>query len=277
MTKFCIEINKLDQTYGSAYVKSISHNSTVNEYDVISVLDINSPSVLAYFTDFMSTALLRHSTGDNELTLNLSYGSFPQSKLIDNVLSTTMAIMTVISFSLSVGSITSAIAANLVMERNDTIKHQQIVSGASLFAYWLSIYIVDILKFILPALSFIFITYIMDFQVDHGWILLTLMIFAVLPFTYCLTFFFRKDSAARTTISYIQFFIGGFMSLIMFAFQMLQAENKYILIVKWICRLQPGFAFCNGIVQLLMQDVIPSSLEGSIYSLDKVGGDILFL
>lgn len=175
---------KRDQTYGSAYFREIAKNSTTHRYDVITFLDISSQSVLAYFANFMANAVLRDSTGDPELTLNLSYGSFPRSKVIDDWLTTSMAIMTVISFSLAVGSITSANAANIVMERNDTVKHQQLISGASLFSYWASIYFVDIIKFIFPAAAFIGITYVMDFEVQYGWLLLLLLILSVLPFTY---------------------------------------------------------------------------------------------
>jgi ATP-binding cassette subfamily A (ABC1) protein 3 len=178
------ENRKQGETYGSAYFEKINLNESAHEYNVVSVVDITSQSVLAYFTEFMSTALLRHSTGDSELSLNLSYGSFPRSKMVDHVLTTTIAIMTVISFSLAVGSITSAIAANLVMERNDTVKHQQIISGASIFAYWASVYIIDIFKFITPALSFTIVTYVMDFEVEYAWLLLVLVILSVLPFTY---------------------------------------------------------------------------------------------
>lgn len=67
------------------------------------------------------------------------------------------------------------------------------------------------------------------------------------------------------------------MSLIVFAFQMLQSGGVYIKILKWVLRLQPGFAFCNGLVQLIMQDVIPLLPDQHIFSLDLVGGDILFL
>lgn len=237
------ENKRQGETYGSAYFDKIDITETKHDYNVVSVLDITSQSVLAYFTEFISTALLRHSTGDSDLSINLSYGSFPRSKIVDHMLTTTIAIMTVISFSLAVGSITSAIAANIVMERNDTVKHQQIISGASILAYWISIYIVDILKFMIPAISFVVVTYVMNFEVEYAWLLLILVILSVLPFTYCLTFLFDKDTAARTTMNYIQSFVGGFMSLIIFAFHMLQSGGVYIQIIKWVCRLQPGFAF----------------------------------
>jgi ATP-binding cassette, subfamily A (ABC1), member 3 len=268
---------KRDQTYGATYFRDINIGTEKNSYDAWTFIDISSHATLAYFTEFMSNALMRHSTGDSELTLNLSYGPFPRSKVIDGWLTTTMAIMTVVSFSLAVGSITSAIAANIVIERNETVKHQQIISGSSLFAYWVSMYFVDILKFILPASSFIFITYLMDFEVNHGWMLLILLIVAILPFTYWVTFLFTKDSSVRTTISYIQFFSGGFMSLIMFAFTMLNSGGNYIRVIKWVLRFQPGFAFCNGIVQLVMHDSIPILKGENIYSMEHVGGDILFL
>ena len=206
---------KRDQTFGSAYFRSIEKKADKNAYNVVNVLDISSGSVLSYFTAFMWNALIRDSTGDPEVTLNLSYGSFPRSQVVDDWLQTTMAIMTVISFSLAVGNITSAIAANIIMERNESIRHQQIVSGGSLFAYWMSHYFVDILKFITPAVWFIAI-YAIDVDIGNCWLLLILLVISVLPFTYWISFVFSKDSTARTSISYLHFIMGGFMSLIIF-------------------------------------------------------------
>ena len=267
-----------DQTFGSAYFRNITKASDRNFYDVVNILDISSGSVLSYFTAFMWNALIRDSTGDQDITLNLSYGSFPRSQVVDDWLQTTMAIMTVISFSLAVGNITSAIAANIVMEKNDSIKHQQLISGGSLLAYWMSHYIVDILKFITPALWFIAI-YALDVDIGNWWLLLILLVLAVLPFTYCLSFLFSKDSTARTTVSYLQFIMGGFMALIIFGLQFFKSGEIYVKIIKWILRLQPGFAFWNGIVQLILKNMIPLEYAtgGELYSLDKVGGDILFL
>ena len=173
-----------DASYGSAYFRSINKSDDSNAYDVINILDISSDSVLAYFTEFMCNALIRDSTNDPEVTLNLSYGTYPRAKILDEWLKTTMAIMTVISFSLAVGSITSAMAANIVTERNESIKHQQVISGASLFAYWASIFAVDALKFVLPGCAFIIIAVIMNFEVAYGWLLLISMIVSILPFTY---------------------------------------------------------------------------------------------
>lgn len=268
---------KQDVSYGSAYIKSIEKTDSENIYDLITFLDITSSPVLAYFTNFMLTSLIRDSTGDPEITLNLSYGTYPRSKILDEWLNTSMAIMTVISFSLAVGNITSAMAANLVTERKETIKHQQIISGASLKSYWISVFFVDSLKFVLPGSAFVIITYAMDFDVNYGWLLLILMVISILPFTYCLTFLFNSENFSRTVTSYIQFFMGGFMALIMFAFQALERGGVYIQIIKWVLRFQPGFSFCNALVQLTMKERVPLMPGENIYSLKLVGGDMLML
>ena len=55
-------------------------------------------------------------------------------------------------FSIGLSFIPASLITFIVKEREDNVKHQQIVSGVSLFSYWLSNYALDMLKYLVPGI-----------------------------------------------------------------------------------------------------------------------------
>jgi len=56
------------------------------------------------------------------------------------------------TFSLGLSFIPASIIAFVVKEKQVCMKHQQLVSGVSLSAYWLSHFITDFLRNLIPSL-----------------------------------------------------------------------------------------------------------------------------
>lgn len=54
-------------------------------------------------------------------------------------------------FSLAIGFIPASIIVFIVKERESKVKHQQLVSGVSMSAYWLSNFFVDYVKYLIFA------------------------------------------------------------------------------------------------------------------------------
>lgn len=48
--------------------------------------------------------------------------------------------------------IPASMIAFLVKEREENVKHQQLVSGISIFSYWFSNYLMDFTKHMIPAI-----------------------------------------------------------------------------------------------------------------------------
>ena len=55
-------------------------------------------------------------------------------------------------FSIGLSFIPASLITFIVKERNDNVKHQQIVSGVSILSYWLSNYFLDMIKHLVPAI-----------------------------------------------------------------------------------------------------------------------------
>ena len=89
------------------------------------------------------------------------------------------------------------------MEIEFNIKHQQIVSGVSLTAYWLANYAMDLVKYLafgafapLLLMAFDIKIFLDDGNVEFLWILFLTYGFGIITFAYVLSFKYKDASNA---------------------------------------------------------------------------------
>jgi len=102
-----------------------------------------------------------------------------------------------------------------VKEREYNVKHQQLVSGVSILAYWLSNLIVDVLKYIIPGVFCALMVKAFDLQVflDSGgygavWLLCTFLGIGLMPFTYLFSFLFKDYGNAQVVMFFTAYLSG---------------------------------------------------------------------
>lgn len=84
----------------------------------------------------------------------------------------------------------------ILKEREESLKHIQLISGMSLPAYWFSNMLADIIKVYIPIILTILISIAFGCNYDGVWILLMLFPLAIVPFSYVTTFLFTNDTKA---------------------------------------------------------------------------------
>jgi len=84
----------------------------------------------------------------------------------------------------------------ILKEREESLKHMQLVSGMNLPAYWLSNMIADIIKVYIPIILTILISIAFNCNYEGVWVLLMLFPLAIVPFSYVTTFLFTNDVKA---------------------------------------------------------------------------------
>lgn len=106
-------------------------------------------------------------------------------------------------FSIGLAFIPASIITFIVKEREDNVKHQQIVSGVSLNAYWLSNFWLDMLKHAVPAVFCILMVIAFNVKVfrdgdNFGCISLLFFLYgwAIIPFCYLMGFLFQNYGSA---------------------------------------------------------------------------------
>ena len=111
----------------------------------------------------------------------------------------------------------------LIKERQQNVKHQILISGASRFAYWASYYVIDIaFHQLLSGVAMLSIYYLGIDAPDTYTLLLSFSI--VNPvFVYALSWLFETDSQASVLVRVLYFAFGGAAPI---AIQVLQVINR---------------------------------------------------
>ncbi|CAI2381272.1 unnamed protein product [Moneuplotes crassus] len=184
-------------------------------------------------------------------------------------------------FAIAFAMIPTGIAASIVHEREINVKHQQMISGASSVPYWLSNYIIDFTRSLIPLTFAISMIFIFDVTLPFIWIHILLFGLALPPFTYALTFLFKKESAAQLMTILINIFLGGFIPIVIILLQSMSNTREIGKSLRWLPRIFPPFAVIDGIVQISIMNTIAFALgedpKDNPLSIDVAGGDAVFL
>lgn len=154
-------------------------------------------------------------------------------------------------FSLALAIKFSSIIFSIVKEREQKVKHQLIISGTYISAYWLGNFIYDYLLYllvVLPAAVFCKIFNVISFTTGNAY-LSTCLLFTgygltYIPFTYIIGFVFKDERRAQSYYFSFTFVIGGIFPLMTFLLRILSSSTNMIgRIIAWILRIDPCFAF----------------------------------
>jgi len=217
------------------------------------------------FMNLMDAALLRRYSGNSAADITARTQPLPftkrQASVFSAVFSFACAIIVVMAFAF----IPASYAIYVVKEREVKAKHQQLISGVSLPAYWLSTFTYDNLTYLIPAGLSILIMWAFDIS-DFvsttsnraGALLLLFWLYgtSVSAFTYLLSYAFKSHSTAQNVVLFINVFC---MILMIASLIMSQVDTtcRADQTLRYFYRLLPGFGLGNGLLQLSFLDLLP--------------------
>jgi len=169
--------------------------------------------------------------------------------------------------------ISASIAIFIVKEAESKAKHQQIISGISLLAYWLANFAWDVLSW-LPSLgitlALMYAFGVKSYTTGQAGGAFVLLFIAFAPaataFTYVWTFCFSSHSAAQTVVLFINFLTGLVLSIVSFVLSLIDSTRAINLKLRYVFRLFPPFCFGDGLLQLALcvDDVCPKITAAGI-------------
>ena len=153
----------------------------------------------------------------------------------------------------------------VVKEREVTAKHQQIISGVSIPAYWAAMFAFDIVSFLPPAGLAIAITKafalenFVSLEKSRLGAFIALFFFygtSVSGFTYVCSFLFTSHSTAQNIILFVNI---SAMILVIALLIMSQIDSMCRVdeALRWIFRFIPGYSLGNGLVSLSFLTLLP--------------------
>ncbi|KAJ8535329.1 hypothetical protein ON010_g13409 [Phytophthora cinnamomi] len=181
-------------------------------------------------------------------------------------------------------------------EANHNSKHQQLVSGVSLTAFWVANYLWDLMMYIVPCVAAIILIKAFDISALTGnsecssctsetfpavIVLFILFGFAICPFTYCLSFLFKEHAASQTFTMKINFLLGVVLMIVSYILDVINSTKSVNSVLKFIWRLSPLFDLGNGLLSLVLNELDTlqdgTTKKKSPFSTDLMGAEMIYL
>ncbi len=203
-------------------------------------------------------------------SIAVSSAPFPwtagQSDLLDTLGSIDASMSIVIAFSF----IPASVAIFVVKEREISAKHQQLISGTTIFAYWLSSYAWDMCMYMITWSASSLIVYAFQIEAFVGetfWALVLLFFLyglAIMPFTYVVSYFFQSHSTAQNVVLLLNFITGLVLLIASFVMSAIESTMHINHTLKYVYRLFPGFCLGNGLLGLALNKGIKKFLPADM-------------
>lgn len=267
-----------EERYGSILINKL--DTTNKDYEYIVFANLQSQDSAGVFMGYFGEAILRVAKNDADYKLEFVNYPLPisnagkgreQAKNGD-----LMASFIAVAFSL----IPSSIIIFIVQELETNLKHQQVVTGVSITAYWLANAVVDTVKSLIPCGLSIALLYAFDIGIPYAWLLMIIYCFTIVPFTYAMSFLFTKENVAQTFTLLFHFFISVAFTVIVSVLRSYDSTRNVGKVIQWIFRIVPSFALADGVNTICYKDLyamLENDTPDSDLSFSVAGGNVLFL
>ena len=233
-------------SYGSFQVYHANRNDSV--YTFTSYINATSQDVTGMFPHFMYTAIMRAATNDPDFIFDVTTVPFPIYQKFRDKEVAGNAYDFVVMVAIAMAMIPCVMVQFILNERENLLKHQQLLSGMSLAGYWASNLLFDIFMAYIPIILIILLSSLFNQSYEGVWALFLLYPPAIVPFTYVTSFMFSSDINAQIMTLFLHFLTGGLCPILVFALQRIPITMPYGDGLRWAFTIFPSFCVTNGIL-----------------------------
>jgi ATP-binding cassette, subfamily A (ABC1), member 3 len=165
--------------------------------------------VTALYPQFMYESILKQATGNPNLQFKVTTAPFPVRDHRKQFKKQANGVFIVFVVSIGFALIPASMVSYIVSERTKNLKHMQLLNGMSLFAYWVSNMLFDMIKALIPCGIVIGLLSAFDFFYDDVWRVFLLYPVGIVPFTYVSSYVFNSDTVAQTVTIFFHFVLAG--------------------------------------------------------------------
>jgi ABC-type multidrug transport system ATPase subunit len=227
--------------------------------------------------NWYATAMSADPTVSANVTISVTNAPLPFTKLQGTIINSLLSFIAVLFIVIAFSFIPASFAVFIVKETEVKAKHQQLISGVSIPAYWLATYTWDAINYALPCIMAIILVIAFDVSELVGESLsATVLLFifyglSVAPFTYIISYAFKSHSTAQIMTLVINL-LCVILLLASFVMQQVKATCPADTYLRFFYRLLPGYALGNGLIQLSLLKELPflESNCGTLSILDRI-------
>ena len=122
------------------------------QYIVIVFVYVTYLDSAAFFPLFMYVSILASARGDPSFNFSVTTVPYPLLSVLQSRRGQGNSVIFNFYLAIGISLIPCAMISYILKEREENLKHMQLVSGMSLKAYWLSNFFADVIKVYIPLL-----------------------------------------------------------------------------------------------------------------------------
>ncbi len=126
----------------------------------------------------------------------------------------------------------------------------------NLVGYWAATLLIDIWRCLVPCMLSVALMYAFGLDYPDTWPLFILYPFSLVPFTYCTSYLFSKESTAQSITIFIHFFVGGLLAIATSVLRIIEQTWSVGDTLNWFLRIVPSFPLSNAIMFSSTKDQI---------------------
>jgi len=224
-------------------------------YSYYALINTRSPSVPLLVPTMVGQALINTKIV-TPITITVVNSPLPRTYQALQINNTISGFLGAFIFSMALAFKFASIISFVVKEREDRCKHQQIVSGMSIYAYWFGNFVFDFTLYLIVA--FFAAGMCMAFSISSltegdaltaTWLLFFLYGFANIPFSYLASFLFTDYGSSQAVFYFWNFLTGGLLSVVILVLRNIgDVAGTVARALAWILRIIPAFSFGEGLI-----------------------------
>lgn len=263
MSAFLVDTpqDALDAQKGTSVYGAVSLANGTDDGTLVYNILVNGSAVhgVGIYSNLVHSAFFQTLTGNPSATITVRNHPLPQTYSQESKAATADAFVVSLFCMIAFCFVPASFAVFVVREREVKAKHQQVISGASLSAYWTSTFLFDTLSYLPTALLVIASMYAYGIDAytkgdSAGAVALVLILFgpAIAAFTYCISFLFVSHSTAQVVVMFLNFLTGLCLGVVSFVLTTIPSTTEISLSLRYLFRLFPSFCLADSLAQLAL-------------------------
>ena len=249
-------------TNNTASFYLISTNEYTHQYEFVSIISSKKRHSPITFTNYLLNNIIKyeikHNSEYKEFLDDVGLINYPFHLTYEekNNKKSRNGFVLVFFFSIALSLIPSNFIMPIIREKENKSKHLQLISGLSIFTYWLNNYIFEIIKFFFISLFSLLILYAFNFYEKY---LITFFVLygpALISFTYCISYFINSEGQGQTIILLINLLFGALGGSAILILRTNKELKNIAEIASYFLRLVPTFCICYGYNELLSKKLL---------------------
>ena len=190
-------------------------------YQFNTYLNTTSQDVTAYYPQFMYESIFKTALDEPDFEFTVNTVPFPIFYVFSSRIAQAESFDYCGFIGIALALIPCTMVSYILKEREQQLKHMQVISGMSLKAYWIANILSDILKCYLPMFCFLILSSIFGISVKDVWVIFMIFPWAIVPFSYMTSFLFTSDTVAQIMTLFVHFLFAAVLSFTVFTLQII--------------------------------------------------------